>query len=158
MSKSAKVPCGRARKRNSAMCFSLLASQSCGHRKLYASSIVASCASAQRKFKWFWRGNSIKRFNFNSAFSTHSEIVLRFERKAGHICCVCCRCTARRFAHNFFNGCVLPPNLTWCMHLPLDSLNVIVNLRHLTIVCRILTRQRVAHCPRVPRRRGCSGL
>ena len=109
VSKITKVPCGCTRKRNSAMRFSLLASQSCGHRKLYASSIVASCASAQRKFKWFWRGDSIKRLNFNSAFSTHSEIVLRFERKAGHICCVCCLRTARRFAHNFFNGCVCHP-------------------------------------------------
>ena len=111
VSKSTKVPCGCARKRNSAMRLSLLASQSCGHRKLYASSIVASCASAQRKLSCHPKGDLFKRYYFNLAFSLRLGIVLRCERMACYICRIYCRRTARMSAHSFFNKCVCHPIL-----------------------------------------------
>ena len=109
--KITEVPRSCARKRNSAMRFSLLASQSCGHRKLYSSSIVVPCASAQRKLNWYWKGDLFKRFDFTSAFSIRFGIVLGCERNTCHIYRIYCRRTARISALNFFNGCTCHPNL-----------------------------------------------
>jgi len=91
--------------------FSLLASQSCGHRKLYSSSIVVPCASAQRKLNWYWKGDLFKTFDFTSAFSIRFGIVLGCERNTCHIYRIYCRRTARISALNFFNGCTCHPNL-----------------------------------------------